>query len=342
MATQTSGDLHLVKPAYSDTADIAVINSNMDTIDTGVTAANASIAKLPYIGDATRGNRNAGFHNSIYRGKSLGTSVTEAQYTQIANGTFDDMFIGDYWTIGGTDWVICDFDYYYRCGETDISKHHVVMMPRGGMSIPEGTALYGITPAQTISFINTANAGVTVSSQESAGAFKWNATMEAPNTNSTAGGYKFSRMRQVVMRAANTIVIDLFGSAHVEPITEIYPDPSLATDSGLASNWAWFNGAQDTDKSKSICDLCNETMVYGQQVWGQGSAFGNMAYEVGIDKFQLAIFRLNRNFANNRSNWWLRSVNSASGACYVDGFGYANGLATSFAFAVRPRFLLVG
>ena len=65
MATQTSGDLHLVKPAYSDTADIAVINSNMDTIDTGVTAANADIAKLPYIGDATRGNRNAGVHGEI-------------------------------------------------------------------------------------------------------------------------------------------------------------------------------------------------------------------------------------------------------------------------------------
>ena len=144
------------------------------------------------------------------------------------------------------------------------------------------------------------------------------------------------------MRAANTIVIDLFGSAHVEPITEIYPDPSLATDSGLASNWAWFNGAQDTDKSKSICDLCNETMVYGQQVWGQGSAFGNMVYEVGIDKFQLAIFRLNRNFANNRSNWWLRSVGSAAYACFVGGNGLANSYLTSNALAVRPRFLLVG
>ena len=44
---------------------------------------------------ADLGNRNAGFHNSVYRGKYLGSSVTAEQYAQISAGTFDDLFIGD-------------------------------------------------------------------------------------------------------------------------------------------------------------------------------------------------------------------------------------------------------
>lgn len=43
---------------------------------------------------------NAGFHNSVYRGKYLGTAVTDTQWTAIGNGTFEDLYIGDYWTIG--------------------------------------------------------------------------------------------------------------------------------------------------------------------------------------------------------------------------------------------------
>ena len=40
---------------------------------------------------------NAGAHNAIYRGKSLGSTATTAQYAAIKAGTFDDLHIGDYW-----------------------------------------------------------------------------------------------------------------------------------------------------------------------------------------------------------------------------------------------------
>ena len=53
--------------------------------------------------------QNAGFHNSLFRGKSLGTSVTAAQWAAIGAGTFDDLFIGDYWTINGIVWRIAAF-----------------------------------------------------------------------------------------------------------------------------------------------------------------------------------------------------------------------------------------
>ena len=50
-------------------------------------------------------------HNSIYRGDSLGTSVSSAQWTSIRNGTFEDMYIGDYWTINSHKYVIAKFYY---------------------------------------------------------------------------------------------------------------------------------------------------------------------------------------------------------------------------------------
>lgn len=72
---------------------------------------------------------NAGAHNAIYRGKSLGSSVTTTQYSAISAGTFDDMYIGDYWTIGGVNYRIAAFDYYLKCGDTSCTKHHVVLVP---------------------------------------------------------------------------------------------------------------------------------------------------------------------------------------------------------------------
>ena len=75
----------------------------------------------------------AGAHNAIYRGKSLGTAVTEAQWAAIKAGTFEDMYIGDYWTIGGVVYRIAAFDYYYRTGDTSCDTHHITLVPDGNM-----------------------------------------------------------------------------------------------------------------------------------------------------------------------------------------------------------------
>ena len=288
----------------------------------------------------------AGLHNSLYRGKNITSYLTDGTLWNRISGSsgynlFEDLYLGDYITVGSNSYAIVDFDYYYRCGYTNITNHHIVMMPTGNMNIPEGTVLYGTS--DTLTFINTTNAGVTVSSQETATLFKWNATMEAPNTNTTAGGYKYSRMRTVIMKAADTIVINAFGSAHVKPVQSLYPNPASETASGLASNWTWFNSTDQTEiLRESICDLPNETQVYGQQVFGRGSAYTNVGYEIGIDKFQFAIFRYQRAFADTRASWWLRSVLSAAYAAGVGTTGGAGYVGSANALGVRPRFLLIG
>lgn len=72
---------------------------------------------------------NAGAHNAVYRGKYLGESATEAQYAAISAGTFDDLYIGDYWTIDDVNYRIAAFDYYLNSGDTSCTTHHVVLVP---------------------------------------------------------------------------------------------------------------------------------------------------------------------------------------------------------------------
>lgn len=78
----------------------------------------------------TNGTISPWQHNGIFRGKNLGGSVTSAQWAAIQAGTFDDLYIGDYWTINGIEWVIVAFDYYYNTGDTACTTHHVVVIPR--------------------------------------------------------------------------------------------------------------------------------------------------------------------------------------------------------------------
>ena len=68
-------------------------------------------------------------HRNIFRGKYLGSSITAAQKAAIKAGTFDDLYVGDYWTIGGTNWRIVDINYWMHCGDTDFTTPHLVIMP---------------------------------------------------------------------------------------------------------------------------------------------------------------------------------------------------------------------
>ena len=72
---------------------------------------------------------SAGTHNSIFRGKNLGSAVTDAQWAAIKAGTFTDLYIGDYWVINGVSYRIGGFDYNLRCGDTDLTAHHAVIVP---------------------------------------------------------------------------------------------------------------------------------------------------------------------------------------------------------------------
>lgn len=153
---------------------------------------------------------NAGAHNAIYRGKSLGSTVTTAQYAAIKAGTFDDLYIGDYWTIGGVNYRIAAFDYYLNSGDTNCTTHHVVIVP--------DTYLYN---AQ---MHNTSSGG-------------W----ESGAANTTAGGYVGSDMYKSNLEQAKATIKSAF-SGHVLK-HRIYLTNAVAN--GRASGGAWCDSEVD-------------------------------------------------------------------------------------------------
>lgn len=72
---------------------------------------------------------NADARNSIYRGKYLGSSYTLAQQQAVSSGTFEDMYIGDYWTIGGVNYRIAAFNYYRNTGDALLPGNHITLVP---------------------------------------------------------------------------------------------------------------------------------------------------------------------------------------------------------------------
>lgn len=128
--TKKFGDLDTILTAGDDSLLLIHDGTGVKTISTAnfkkdlkeyMEGVNTILEQLTY--------DNAGAHNSIYRGKNLGTTVTEEQWEAISSGTFTDLYIGDYWVIGGVNWRIAAFDYYLNCGDTSFTKHHAVIVP---------------------------------------------------------------------------------------------------------------------------------------------------------------------------------------------------------------------
>lgn len=154
---------------------------------------------------------NAAAHNAIYRGKSLGSTVTTAQYNAIKAGTFEDLYIGDYWTIGGVNYRIAGFDYYLNCGDTSCTTHHAVIVP--------DTCLYNAQMHNTTS--GNYESGTTA--------------------NTTAGGYVGSDMYTTNLESAKTTIKNAF-SGHVLK-HRIYLTNAVAN--GRPSAGAWCDSEVD-------------------------------------------------------------------------------------------------
>lgn len=173
------------------------------SIQTAINALNSSITSLQDINGTT-----GAYHNSVYRGKQLGTSVSSTQWTNISNGSFTDMYIGDYWTINSVDYMIAAFDYYYQIGDTSFTKHHLIVVPR--------TNLYSEQMKKT-------DTGEYIAGAE---------------YNSTDGGYVQSDMRATGLDQAKTIAANAFGAAHI--LSHRIYLPANATD-GISSGGAWID-----------------------------------------------------------------------------------------------------
>lgn len=97
---------------------------------------------------------NAGAHNGIYRGKD----ITDLFYNgtlsqQIAAGTFDDIFVGDYiiGKVSNRKYLVADINYRLNMGDTECTTPHVLIIPERIM----GTAKMNDTNITTGAYVGS-------------------------------------------------------------------------------------------------------------------------------------------------------------------------------------------
>lgn len=76
--------------------------------------------------------KNAGAHNGIYRGKDITSKFYDGTLSQqIADQTFDDIFIGDYiiGKVSKRKYLVADINYRLHCGDTECKTPHILMIP---------------------------------------------------------------------------------------------------------------------------------------------------------------------------------------------------------------------
>lgn len=169
---------------------------------------------------------NAGNHNAIYKGKDITSKFSDGTlFANIANGTFDDLFIGDYFVAAcngvTTNWRLAGFDIYYRCGDTALTRHHAVIVPDHALL---------------------------------------RANMNADHT--AAGGYVGSRMYKETIPDLASKIGTMVGTDHLIKYRDLFTT-SIDTNAvssgqpntkGAANSWGWYD---------TTVRLCNEVDVYG-------------------------------------------------------------------------------
>lgn len=155
-------------------------------------------------------------------------------------------------------------------------------------------------------------------------------TAKMNESNDTTGGYLNSAMKQTTLPSMITTYLSPdFGENLKTYSLPLSSGKSTAQrDSGLSGGsniWTW---------AASQCDLLNETNIYGAEVWGS-------AYDVGIQKEQLALFRMwGCQKVFGRADIWLKDVASSAYFAAFNASGAASCNPASNSLGVRPWFLI--
>jgi len=243
-------------------------------------------------------------HNAMWGGRDITAAFDAGTVSaNIANGTFKDIFPGDYITkqvtISGTaytvNWVVADCDYWINKGDTAMTAHHVVIVPQAPI---------------------------------------FDAQMNA--TNTTEGGYEGSEMFKNIIPACATGIVSAFGSDHILTFKDdITNSVNTSHVSSGFPQWTgtpgWWGGWKSVQ-----CNLMSEKMVYGAPICSAGAMDNAMATR------QMSAFRLSERLINyNRQFWWLRDVVSSERFAFVSGDGNArSSVASAAGGGVRPFALL--
>lgn len=244
--------------------------------------------------------KNAGAHNSIYRGKDITDLFYDGTLsTQIANGTFDDIFIGDY-IIGkesNNKYIVAHINYFLGTGDTELTTPHVLMIPEKVLD-----------------------------------SYQMNGTV------STTGAYLNSAMRTSEnsnLNAVKTTIISDFGNDHILE----HKEALASTVSGnYESAFTWTDCSIELMSEimvygSNIFHNCeNGTNLPTGNVTTATTQFALFKLD---NSFIPA-----KNKQNARSYWWLRDVGISSSFCLVGDVGTAGLAGANNLAGIRPEFLI--
>lgn len=118
-----NGDLTTLE-TEDQTSLIAAINEVF-----GLAGTNADDIKTLKELTKMLGQTGASRANSFIYEYDLGTSFTAEQSADIRAGKFEKVRAGGYWTINGRKFWAAHADYRYRCGDTELTTHHMLVIP---------------------------------------------------------------------------------------------------------------------------------------------------------------------------------------------------------------------
>lgn len=251
---------------------------------------------------------NAGFHNSIYRGKSIGSYLTDGSlWIRISSGKFEDLFVGDYFDVTiddiSTRMLIAGFDIFLKVGDpadnaTILTRHHAVIIPVKHLTDAAMSTLDDTTP---LPYINT-------------------------------------EMFTDILPSKAASLGNMIGESHVLSSTE-YLTSSIDENAKNCMRPEIIGASNGCVYMTSKANLLSETELYGFM------SFSSSGYENGMRCYgQLPLFRLNPRLIVSSttldSGYWLRNVASKKTYCLCYNSGEATRDIRTAIHGVRPRFII--
>lgn len=294
-------------------------------------------------------NYDALNHNGIFRGKDLTNVYTvDEMYERIHNGTFEDLYLGDYFTQSITTDIMTRFTgevfesgtvYYEMGGGTDVTARTWAATedatPQSGKTYATKqtvTETIGLMMAAFNYYYNTGDTNLTTPHVILIPRGYGFVTPEKMNsTNTTVGSYFNSDMHQITLPCYAKSLKSALNN-HLLSHKTLLPNainastPSMAGAgmTGASSNYEWV---------ATELQLMSEIQLYGSMIWSSS------AYDVGSDCKKLSVFNFINGVQYGRGFFWLRSVVSSTRFAFCNYDGSAKNNDASRSGYVRPLIL---
>ena len=240
-------------------------------------------------------------HNNIFRGSSLG-ALTATHIANIQNGTFRNMFIGDYFSINGSNYVIAGMNYKVgHYGDSTTLGNHLVLMPQD----------WSKTPTQTL----TPEGGT-------------NKYMN--DTDTTAGGFAGSKLYKTYLPQIQTKLESDFGSNLMtfNTVLSTHVDASGTPDQGKRVDVKVF--------------IPNEVMIYGTTLNGNNNNNASYNIGEETSQLPLMQLSSAEQWNHSSAGSWLRDIHSQSDFCVAADAAVGFHVGASYPWEGVRAFFLIG